>query len=300
MNYLITGATGFIGKPLVELLLREGHSVHYLGRKQSRLVNSRAVFHLWADSVGTLPPLETVPPCDAVIHLAGEPVAQRWNAEVKRKIRESRINSTRNLVEAIGKLTVKPPVLVNASAIGYYGERGDEILPESSSPGSGFLAEACIGWEREADRAREFGLRVVKVRIGIVLGRDGGALPQMLPSFRFGAGGTLGSGEQWMSWIHRDDLIGIIRWAAETPTVEGAVNGTAPEPVTNAEFTRRLAKVLRRPALFRIPRLMLRLVLGQMSDSILASARAIPQKADQQGFTFRFPTLEPALRNLLD
>ena len=186
--------------------------------------------------------LKAVPLCDAVIHLAGEPIAQRWTSEAKKRIRESRILRTRDLVDGIGQLPHKPGVFISASAIGYYGNRGNEVLTEESAPGKDFLADVCVHWEEEADRAREFGLRVVKVRNGMVLGEDGGALKRLLPLFRMGLGGRLGSGKQWVSWIHRDDLLRMLIWAAANPNIAGVLNGTAPEPVTNAQFTRDLAQ----------------------------------------------------------
>ena len=234
MTYLLTGSAGFIGRRLAALLLAGGHNVCYLGRKRSPSLDSRAAFFLWEKPEKTLPPLETVPRIDAVIHLAGEPVMQRWTAEAKQRIRSSRIAGTRNLVAAIGKLKHKPKVLASASAVGYYGNRGDDVVTEASGPGCGFLADVCVEWEREADLAKVVGLRVVHVRIGIVLGPGGGALGKMLKPFQFGLGGTLGNGRQWMPWIHRDDLARMFQFAAETETVSGAWNGTAPEPVTNA------------------------------------------------------------------
>src|SRR5690349_20798093 len=200
MTYLITGATGFLGRRLVELLLSAGHDVQYLGRRRDLSMDPRAAFHHWKDPSHTLPPLDSVPRLDAVIHLAGEPIAQRWSESVKRNIRESRTLVTRNLVNALGTLRYQPGVLVSSSAIGYYGDRGDEVLTEESPPGEDFLADVSTAWEREAGCARELGIRVVTVRTGIVLG-PGGALEQMLPPFRLGLGGRLGSGRQWMSWI---------------------------------------------------------------------------------------------------
>lgn len=299
MTYLITGATGFLGRPLVEMLLGDGHSVNYLGRKFDRTMNARAAFHHWENPETTLPPLTSVPRCDVIIHLAGEPIAQRWTSEVKKKIQASRIMGTRNLVEAIGQLRHKPATLVSSSAIGYYGDRGNEVLAEDSGPGKGFLADLCIGWEQEADRAKEFGLRVVRIRTGVVLGLGGGALKQMLPPFEFGIGGKLGNGAQWMSWIHREDLLRMFRFAADTAGVEGALNGTAPGPVTNAEFTRILAKAVHRPALIPIPKAGLRLVLGEMAEFLFDSARAVPAAAEQQGFSFVYSQLQHALNQIM-
>ncbi|MFZ0591510.1 MAG: TIGR01777 family oxidoreductase [Bryobacteraceae bacterium] len=296
MTYLVTGATGFIGKRLVETLLAGGHSVHYLGRKRSAAMDLRAAFHPWPEPQRTLAPLDSVPRCDAIVNLAGESLAQRWTAEVKKEIENSRTLVTRNLVEALSRVHHKPGVLVSASGVGYYGDRGDEVLTEQSPPGSGgFLAHVCAEWEREAERAGEAGLRVVRIRIGVVLSAEGGALHKMLPPFRLGVGGRLGDGRQWMSWIHRDDLIGMIRWAAENDAVSGALNGTAPEPVTNQQFTRVLARALHRPAMLPVPRFALRVMLGEMSDVLFESARAIPAIAQSRGFPFNYDRLVDAI-----
>jgi hypothetical protein len=274
MNITITGASGFIGRRLMKSLAKAGHSVRALSRHAQ--------------------PVE----CDVVIHLAGEPVAQRWTAEAKRRIRESRVAGTRNLVEALATLTHRPEVLICASAIGYYGSRGDEILTESSSPGSGFLPEVCVAWEREAQAAEAFGMRVVRVRTGLVLAAGGGALVRMLPPFRMGVGGRLGSGQQWMSWIHLEDLVGLFQFAVERQ-VRGPLNAVAPHPVTNSDFTRELARALRRPALFPVPGFALRLLFGEMAEVLLASQRVTPAAAEAAGFRFRFPQLAPALEGLL-
>jgi uncharacterized protein (TIGR01777 family) len=274
MNITITGASGFIGRRLMKSLAKAGHSVRALSRHAQ--------------------PVE----CDVVIQLAGEPVAQRWTAEAKRRIRESRVAGTRNLVEALATLTHRPEVLICASAIGYYGSRGDEILTESSSPGSGFLPEVCVAWEREAQAAEAFGMRVVRVRTGLVLAAGGGALVRMLPPFRMGVGGRLGSGQQWMSWIHLEDLVGLFQFAVERQ-VRGPLNAVAPHPVTNSDFTRELARALRRPALFPVPGFALRLLFGEMAEVLLASQRVTPAAAEAAGFRFRFPQLAPALEGLL-
>jgi uncharacterized protein (TIGR01777 family) len=238
---------------------------------------------------------------DAVIHLAGEQVAQRWNREVKQRIRDSRVLGTRRLVDVIGRVQHKPRVLVCASAIGYYGDRGDEVLTESSSPGSGFLANVCREWEEEAGRAADFGLRVVKLRIGFVLGKDGGALAQMVPAFRAFVGGRLGSGKQWMPWIHAADLAEIFAYAAEDGIagVSGVWNASSPNPVTNAAFTRELGSVLHRPAPFPVPGFALKLAFGELGRHMLDSARVVPDAVLKAGYQFRYPELGQALRNLL-
>jgi uncharacterized protein (TIGR01777 family) len=297
MNYLVTGATGFIGSRLVNAVLSAGHRVNYLGRKRSKTIESRAAFHCW--SAGEKPPLNSVPRLDTVIHLAGEPVAQRWTGAAKKRIYESRVVGTRDLVSAIAELKHKPATLVCASAIGYYGSRGDEILTEQSKPGSGFLSDLCVQWEQEAAKARKFGLRVVSIRISAVLGREGGALRKMLTPFRLGVGGKLGSGRQWMSWIHIDDLVRLLVFAAEGGAVKGALNGASPNPVTNAEFTRMLSRVLRRPAPWAIPPFALKAAFGEMAEVLLDSARVLPVAAEEAGFQFEYPHLRKALEECL-
>lgn len=293
MNYLATGATGFIGSKLVNALLAAGDRVNYLGRSRSKSLDSRAAFHCW--NAGEKPPLNSVPRIDAVVHLAGEPIAQRWTAEAKKRIYESRVIGTRDLVSAIGELKHKPATLVSASAIGYYGNRGDEILSEQSKPGSGFLADLCMQWEQEARKAQEFGLRVVSIRIAMVLGQNGGALQKMLTPFRLGLGGKLGSGSQWMSWVHIDDLIKLFIFAAENDAVEGALNGASSGPVTNAEFTKTLAGVLHRPAPWTVPQFVLKTAFGEMAEVLLDSARVVPNAAEQAGFRFEYADLRKAL-----
>lgn len=297
MDYLITGATGFIGRKLVERLLAAGHEVNYLGRKRSDTLDSRVAFHLWKPDEP--PPLDSISRLDAIIHLAGEPVAQRWNAEIKQRIYASRVEGTRKLVSAMAELRHKPVVIVSASAVGYYGNRGDEILTEQSAPGEDFLAKVCRDWESEALRAREFGFRVAMVRIAIVLGRDGGALKRMLTPFRLGIGGRFGGGRQWMPWIHIDDLVRLFIYAAENPAVSGALNGSSPHPVRNAEFAQALGRALHRPAFLTVPQSALKLVLGEAADSMVSSIRAIPEATQRTGFEFQYPELGRALESLL-
>jgi uncharacterized protein (TIGR01777 family) len=250
------------------------------------------------DPLNGEPPLDSLEKMDAVIHLAGEPVAQRWTKAVKARIRDSRVEGTRRLVDAIGRAQHRPKVLVCASAIGFYGDRGDEVLTEDSGVGRGFLAELCQTWENEAGRATIFGLRVVKLRVGFVLGRHGGALARMIPAFRALAGGKLGSGKQWMPWIHLDDVAELFVNAVEND-VEGVWNATAPNPVTNAEFTRELARAVGRPALVPVPGLALKLAFGEVGQHMLDSARVVPARALAAGYTFRFPDLEGALRDIV-
>jgi uncharacterized protein (TIGR01777 family) len=235
--------------------------------------------------------------CDAVVNLAGENIAQRWTTAAKRRIRESRVNGTRALVAAMRDSP--PKVLVSASAVGYYGSRGDEILTERSEAGGDFLAQVCLEWEREAREAEKLGVRVALLRFGMVLGGEGGALPRMLPPFKLGMGGRLGSGSQWMSWIHIADLCDLILFALRESAVSGALNAASPNPVTNADFTRVLASVLHRPALLSVPAFALKGMLGEMAQVLLASQRAVPDRALRAGFVFQHPEIGSALRNLL-
>jgi uncharacterized protein (TIGR01777 family) len=294
MKITLTGATGFIGGPLVKRLAERGHELTILTRHPRTGANPR---HLAWDA-RSAPPLEAME-ADAIVHLAGEPVGQRWTADVKRRIRASRIEGTRAVVEGIAAARSRPKVLVSASAIGIYGSRGDEVLTERSAAGSGFLEDVTVEWERESARANEAGVRVVNPRIGIVLGRDGGALARMLPPFKAGAGGRLGSGHQWMSWIHIDDVAGLILFALENESLRGALNLTSPNPVTNADFTAALSAALRRPALFPVPVFALKLLFGEMAEVLLASQRVIPQAALDAGYHFAYPELGPALRDLV-
>jgi len=277
MKVVITGGSGFIGRAIAERLRAGGHTVT-------------------AVSLRTPPAFEVFAGCDAVVHLAGEPVAQRWTAAAKQRILNSRVQGTRTLVTALRQQP--PAVLVSASAIGYYGSRGDEILTEDSPPASDFLGQVAVAWEQEARAAEAFGVRVVTPRIGVVLGRGGGALQKMALPFRFGVGGRLGDGKQWTSWIHLDDLIALVEFSIATATVRGAVNAVAPNPLTNADFTRELATALHRPALFPVPAAALKLLLGEMSQVVLASQRVIPEAALRAGFQFRFTEVGEALRQI--
>jgi len=277
MHIAITGASGFVGRRLIQAFESDKHAITRLGR-----------------DVGKDLPGSSAP--DAVVHLAGEPVSQRWTEAVKRRIRDSRIIGTRSLVDAIGKLPTKPRVLVSASAVGLYGDRGDELLSESAKGADGFLADVCRGWEAEADKAAVLGIRVVKIRIGLVLGRDGGALGTMLTPFRLGLGARLGDGKQWMSWIHLDDLVGMIRFAVEQETATGVWNGVGPNPVTNAEFTRKLAAAVHRPAWFVAPEFLVKIGAGEMAQILFFSQRCVPAAPLAAGFQFRYPELGEALR----
>ena len=298
MNIAVTGATGFIGTRLVQELLRAGHEVHALGRKRSASLPQAVRLSEWRANEAE-PPSESLATADAIVHLAGEPVAQRWTEETRQRIRASRVDGTRSLVSALSKQPHRPQVLVCASAIGYYGSRGDELLTENSSPGGDFLARVVVDWEQAAQKAEALGIRVVSARFGVVLGTNGGALAKMLPPFRLGLGGRLASGRQWMSWIHLDDAIGLIRFALENGSVRGPLNATAPQPVTNLQFTRELARALRRPAILPVPGFALKILFGEMAGVILGSQRVLPVLAQSAGFRFQYPELGPALARLL-
>jgi len=281
---------------LLRVLGGDGHKLHVLSRHAGTNLPNGVKLTVWDPK--NLPRTASIEEADAVIHLSGEPVAQRWTAEAKRRIRDSRVGSTERLVEAISKLARRPACLVCASAVGYYGSRGDEILEESSPPGNGFLPEVCAAWEKAAEEAADLGVRVVSIRIGMVLDKRGGALGRLLAPFRAGVGGRLGSGRQWMSWIHVGDLAELFRFVIDRP-LKGALNGVAPFPVSNAEFTQELARALKRPALLPVPEFALKALLGDMAEIVLASQRVVPRAAEGAGFRFRFPQLGPALGDLL-
>jgi uncharacterized protein (TIGR01777 family) len=246
------------------------------------------------------PPPEAWEGVEAVIHLAAESLAAaRWTEEQKLRIRDSRVKGTRNLVAGMREAPRPPKVFVSASAVGFYGDRGDEILNESSDPGSGFLTDVCIDWEAEAARARELGVRVVFVRTGVALSPSGGALEKMLPPFKLGLGGRLGGGRQWFPWIHIEDTAGIFLHALISPAVDGPINGVAPGIVTNDEFTRELAAALNRPVFFPVPKFALRILLGEMAEVVTESQRVVPQVALDTGYWFKYPNLRPALESLL-
>jgi uncharacterized protein (TIGR01777 family) len=301
MNITIAGASGFIGRRLLKTLAQSGHSLHVLSRHQGTNLPAGVRLSSW-DPVKGLPPEDALRDADAVINLAGEPVAQRWNDEVKRRIRESRVTGTRNLSLGIARLGEKtarrPAVLISASATGYYGTRGDETLAETSAPGAGFLAETCVEWERVALAAEPLGVRVTLIRTGMVLDPRGGALQRLLPPFRWGVGGKLGSGKQWTPWIHLEDMVNLYVFALDNP-VHGSLNGTAPNPVTNAEFTRILAAAVHRPAIFPIPELAMRLLYGEMAQLLFDSQRVLPKVVENTGYRFRFPQLPDALADLI-
>lgn len=298
MKILVTGSTGLIGSALVQRLKGEGHAVVRLLRSR---VSPGEKGILWDIQSGTLDP-QSLEGLDAAVHLAGENIgAGRWTLTRKAILRDSRVKGTRLLSETLARLEQPPKVLVCASAMGFYGDRGDEILNEVSSGGTGFLPDLCREWEAASEPAREKGIRVVHLRIGLVLSADGGALKKMLPPFKMGVGGRLGSGKQFMSWIALDNLVGVIEHVIRNDTLAGPVNAATPNPVTNREFTKTLGLVLRRPTILPVPAFAVRLLFGEMGDALLlASARLEPARLAASGFAFRYPELEAALRYVLN
>ncbi|MCW3050486.1 MAG: hypothetical protein JWO74_4770 [Solirubrobacterales bacterium] len=299
MKVTVTGGTGLIGRGLVRALRARGDEVTALSRNPERAREELGVpVHAWR-------PLDEPAPAaalegrDAVVHLAGESVAQRWTDASRRAIRDTRETGTRNLVAGLRAAGPRPDVLVSASAVGYYGGHGDEVVDEATGPGAGFLAEVCVAWEREASAAAELGMRVVNVRTGVVLDKDGGALPKMLPPFRAGVGGPVAGGGQYLPWIHAGDLVRVYLAALDGPDWSGAVNGTAPEPVTNREFSRRLGRVLHRPAVVPVPAAALRLLYGDMAEMVTEGQRAVPRRPLELGFAFDHADLDAALRDVL-
>ena len=291
MNVLISGLTGFVGSALSAELGALAHSVRGFSRR-----SGPGVFK-W-DPIAGKPPAEAFEGVDAVVHLAGESVVGLWTQAKRKAIRDSRVEGTKNLVAALADLEHRPRTLISASAVGYYGDRGDEELTEDSAPGEGFLTETCLAWEQAASEAEDLGIRVVRLRIGIVLAAGGGALGAMHLPFRLGLGGPLGDGRQWNSWITRADLIRLILLSLENESVAGALNGTAPEPQRQRDFAKTLGRVLHRPAFLPVPAFALRLILGGFSTELLSSERVLPRAAESYGFEFRQPSLEPALREI--
>jgi uncharacterized protein (TIGR01777 family) len=299
MKVAVSGATGTIGSALVAGLLARGDEVTALSRDsdraRSRLAQVQAVE--WRDPVSEPAPAEALGGRDAVVHLLGEPIAQRWSSDARREIRESRVLGTRNLVAGLRQVAERPSVLISQSGAGWYGHRGEERLDESAPAGDDFLAELAVAWEAEADQARKLGMRVVQTRTGVVLSPSGGALERMLPFFKLGVGGPVAGGRQYVPWVHLDDVVGAILACLDDDAVSGPVNVTAPEPVTNRELSKALGKVLRRPALAPVPGLAVKLLYGEMSDVVTTGQRAIPGRLEQLGYRFRRPDLDGALRD---
>lgn len=300
MKILVSGSSGLIGTALEETLSREGHTVGRLVRPQSTTRPEASRDVRWDPISGGFDAV-AAEGASAVVNLAGASIAEgRWNEANKHTLRTSRVDATRHLVGALGKLAQPPQVFISASAIGYYGDRGDEELTEESPGGNDFLASLSRDWEAEAARAEQFGARTAILRFGVILTPRGGALARMLTPFRLGLGGRLGSGKQWMSWLTLDDAIGILRYALSNAQVRGAINAVGPRPVRNADFTAALGKVLHRPTIFPAPAAALRLVLGEMADALLlASQRVLPKKLQQFGYSFQQSELGPSLSALL-
>lgn len=301
MRVVVSGGSGLIGRALVADLVADGHQATALSRSPERLRDLPAgvTAAAWdAKSAEQLTAL--VAGADAVVHLAGEGIADgRWSSERKRRIRDSRVDSSAAVAAAIAAAEPRPGILLQASAVGFYGSRGDEELTEESSSGEEFLAGVCRQWEEASAAVEALGVRRVVMRTGVVLARDGGALPKMLLPFRLFAGGPVGNGRQYMPWIHLADEVGAIRFLLDHPSAAGAFNLTAPQPLTNREFSRVLGRVLRRPSFMPAPAFALRLVLGEMSKLLLEGQRALPHRLEEAGYRFRFPSLEAALKNLL-
>jgi uncharacterized protein len=298
MRITLTGASGFLGRPLMRHLLAAGHQISLLSRKPSLGLPPEVQVFLW-NAQSEEPPLEALAGADAVIHLAGESVSQRWTPGVKKAIRSSRVDSTRLLVQALSTMSERPALLLSGSATGFYGERRDEVLTESAAAGEGFLPEVCVQWEQQANLGRSLGIRVHTLRTGVVLGKGGGALDKMLPPFRAGIGGRLGDGQQWMSWIHVEDWVLLIEHLLHTTLPAGPVNLCAPAPCRNEEFTRALAQALRRPAFLPVPEFALKFLFGEMAEVVLGSQRVIPEAALASGYRFRHPELANALKTLV-
>jgi uncharacterized protein (TIGR01777 family) len=300
MKILVTGSTGLVGTAIVRALARDGHTVCRLVRPESVIkAETKDGFDVaWNPATGELGGAAVG--ADAVVNLAGASIAGgRWTENRKLLLRSSRVDTTRALVKALAKMNARPSVLVSASATGYYGNRGDEVLTEESANGEDFLAGLAREWEAEALKAEALGIRVVLARFGIVLAREGGALPQMMLPFYVFAGGRMGSGKQWMSWVTLDDVVEILRLALTNIAVRGAINVVSPQPLRNAEFTKVLAGAMHRPAIIPAPLFALRIALGEMAGALLGSQRAVPQRLEQLGYRYRLPDLPSALASLL-
>jgi uncharacterized protein (TIGR01777 family) len=300
MRLVIAGGTGFIGSALCARLREDNHSLVMLARAQAPKPGAAKEQWVTWDPIAAKAPVEAVEGADGIINLAGEPIAaKRWTAAQKERIRASRIAATRALVDAVAGAKVKPRFLINGSAVGYYGPHGDETVTEETRAGNDFLGRTCAEWEGAARKAESYGLRVVLLRTGIVLGRGGGALSKMVPPFKFFAGGPLGRGAQWMPWIHLEDEVGLLLFLVENENARGPFNGTAPNPATMKEFCRALGRVLGRPSWAPVPAFALRLLLGEMAEMLLTGQRAIPQRAQALGYKFRYPNLQDALHACL-
>jgi uncharacterized protein (TIGR01777 family) len=298
MKIFITGGSGFVGTNLSVDLLEKGHSIIAVGTSSTHRVIRHDNFHyISADTTITGDWQDAVKDADAVINLAGKNIFKRWTDTYKDQIYTSRILTTRNLVQAMAGR--KDSILCSTSAVGYYGDRADDVLKEDTQPGDDFAAKVCRDWEKEAFQAEEKGVRVAITRFGVVLGRNGGALEKMLPAFKSFVGGPLGSGRQWFPWIHMDDLIAAMVFILENPDINGPINFCSPNPVRNRDFVSALGQVLNRPSALKAPSFMIRLIMGEMGQSLMSSQRAIPDKLLKHGFKFQYPDINNALYNLI-
>jgi uncharacterized protein (TIGR01777 family) len=301
MRVLVTGASGFLGSAVCDALLARGDEIVGLTRdpQRARQGNPTVTWHAW-NPAAERPPASALEGIDGVVNLVGEPIDQRWTEAAKQRIRDSRERSTKNLVDAISATEPRPKTLVSQSAVGYYGDRGEAVVDESTGPGSTFDAEVCVAWETAAREAEKVGVRVVVVRSGLVLDPEHGLLKQLLVPFKLGVGGPLAGGGQYMPWIHLDDEVRLLLWALDTDGASGTYNATAPNPVTNREFSKALGRVLGRPALIPLPKLALKARFGgELGEVAAGGQRTIPRRAMDAGFEFRYPELEPALSDLL-
>jgi len=307
MKIVIAGGTGFLGGPLAEMYAEDGNEVHVLTRslvsgdtRHDPGTGMPGITRVgWIPNGSSGPWAPTIAGADAVINLSGESLAaRRWNAQTKARFRDSRVLATRSLAAAIASTDRPPAVFISGSAVGYYGHTDSRPLTEGDPPGGDFLAQLCVEWEQEARKAARTGTRVVLLRTGIVLERSGGALPEMMKPFRFFVGGPIGSGQQYVSWIHRLDWIEIVRWIVATSSVAGPVNATSPHPVTNREFARSLGRAMRRPSLLPVPGFALKIAVGEFAESLLTGQRVIPARAQQEGYHFRYPDLQQAFRGI--
>ncbi|MAR70494.1 MAG: TIGR01777 family protein [Nitrospina sp.] len=303
MKILVTGATGFIGKELVKKLDEKGHDIVVLTRNKETARFHIPIYcevHEWDPEKKPLP-TNSLKDIDAVINLAGENIASSfWTENQKNKLMSSRIMSARRIVQSMGAMNEKPKVFLSASAIGFYGDRGDEELNETSSEGAGFLSQICQSWENEITKSNELGIRTVICRLGMVLGHDGGALEKIIPAFKLGVGGKLGDGSQWMSWIHINDFVDMMIYSLETPSVNGIINAVSPNPVKNVEFTKTLGRILKRPTILPVPSILLKMGLRDLSDLLLYSQKVSAEKICKNGFEFKYPKLEEAFKEVCE
>lgn len=301
MRVLVTGASGSLGSAVCDALLARGDETVGLSRnpERARQGNPTVTWHAWSPTAER-PPASALEGVDGAVNLIGEPIDQRWTETAKRRIRDSRGRATKNLVDAIGAAEPRPKALVSQSGVGYYGDRGDALLDESVGPGSSFDSEVCVAWEAAAREAEKLGVRVVVTRTGLVLDPEHGLLKQLLLPFKLGVGGPLAGGAQYMPWIHVDDEVRLLLWALDTDLASGTYNATAPNPVTNRQFSTALGRVLGRPAIVPLPKLALKLRFGgELGEVVAGGQRAVPRRAVDDGFEFRHPEIEPALRDLL-